>query len=126
MDGNDVVVTNIIGSGPEAKHFRFSYRPDYEADKERIGELFDESGGEITYLGDWHTHPSSSSHLSWMDKRALRNMARFEGNFMDAPIMLIASNGSGQWDNLCWRVYRDTFCLGFLGWDYLKLDVILY
>ncbi len=112
-DDNDVVVTEMVGPGSNAVHRRLSFRPDYEYHREEIGRIFDDSGGEITYLGDWHTHPASRSYLSWLDKRALRNIAAFPGNYMNNPIMLVLGQPEGakdKWSPKVWRILTMDRC----------------
>ena len=52
-----VVITDVIGAGPNAKHTRSSYAPDLEFDYREISAIYEESGRMHAYVGDWHMHP---------------------------------------------------------------------
>lgn len=58
--GRDVVITTAIGPGPKARHGRTTFSPDHQYQLEAIARYYDTSGRRFTYLGDWHTHRSSS------------------------------------------------------------------
>lgn len=126
--GNDVdmVVTHVLGSGPKAIHGRFSYVPDYLSDEESVGEIFDNYNGEITYLGDWHSHPNQESYLSWRDRRALRNIARYKENYIDTPIMLILGGCKGAYKLNGWRIHRLSVGSLFCQWKYRQEEIIRY
>ncbi|HEY3499535.1 MAG TPA: Mov34/MPN/PAD-1 family protein [Polyangiaceae bacterium] len=55
-----------------------------------LAELWDSTGGEIYYLGDWHTHPGGISRYSAIDKTTA--LARAADAAAKAPqfIMLIS------------------------------------
>ena len=55
-DPNTVVITDVIGPGPNAKHTRYSFHPDVEYHAAEIDRIYSQSGRINTYLGDWHTH----------------------------------------------------------------------
>lgn len=125
-DNTEVVVTNILGPGQNARHHRFSYHPDYKSDRDRMGVLYDDNEGRIRYLGDWHSHPGGKVALSWIDKRALRNMAKFKGNFMDSPIMIILGGDVQFLECGGWRVFRDSKKGFFPKWDYVTHEISYY
>ncbi len=125
-DESDVVITHVLGPGPNAIHGRLGFVPDYVSDESRVGDYFNQFNGEITYIGDWHSHPNNSSYLSWRDKRALRNIARYEENFIDSPIMLIIG-GLGKFDELRgWRVFSEPLFGCFRQWRYRDEEIIYY
>ena len=108
-DDKDVVITGITGPGPKAKHGRYSFCPDYNADRVEMTRIFEESNGLAWYLGDWHTHPTGPAYLSLLDRKALKNIAKFDGNHVKRPIMLILGRGgSGRflWLPQVWRIHR--------------------
>lgn len=86
---NEIVVQMVTYPGTDAIHGKYTYKPDYPFDEKRVGDIYDHSNGEITYLGDWHAHPNSAPGLSRRDRRVLRNIAKFPENYIDAPVMLI-------------------------------------
>jgi integrative and conjugative element protein (TIGR02256 family) len=96
-DNHEAVVTNIIGPGPKARHRRMRFRPDHEYQQERLERHFALTEGRETYLGDWHTHPSGSCDLSWLDKRVLVRIAKTPAARTAHPIMLVLADGKPEW-----------------------------
>ena len=58
---SDVVITHLIPVGPNAKHKRYSFEPDQEFQLKLMEELYFEKNASISYLGDWHSHPTNVS-----------------------------------------------------------------
>src|SRR2546425_707963 len=56
----EVVLTAVVGPGPQALHDTDIFIPDPEYQEAEIARCYEESGRLHTYLGDWHTHPDSS------------------------------------------------------------------
>lgn len=102
---NDYVVTDVVGPGEKAKHSRYKFVPDGDYHQKEIERVFNDSGGENDYLGDWHTHPNGKCQMSWMDCRTLRKIADSEINYKK-PLMVIACGKNAGWD--------------ISGWSYLK------
>ena len=126
-DDDHVVVTDMIGPGPNAKHRKWTYRPDYGFHREEISRIFDESGGMHTYLGDWHSHPTAPSYLSLLDKRALRNIARFPENYIDRPTMLVLGRAiNGEWTPEVWRISPLLHKFPWTRWDYVPLEITIF
>lgn len=127
VDDDHVVVTDMVGPGPNAKHWKWTYRPDYDFHRKEISRIFDEDGGMHTYLGDWHSHPTASPYLSTLDKRALRNIARFPDNYIDRPIMLIVGRGiDGDWVPGVWRISPLLPLFPWARWEYVPLEITLF
>lgn len=87
--GDEVVITHAIGPGPNAKHERLSFDPDCQWQSKEIIRLYEVNDREITYLGDWHTHPCGPTIPSDLDKRAIQNIADNEAARASRPLMLI-------------------------------------
>lgn len=126
-DNNNVVVTEMVGPGPGAKHRKMTYKPDYDFHQQEMNRIYNESEGVSTYLGDWHSHPKSTSHLSFLDKRALRNIARFPDNYIDLPIMLVLGGidmgDFTEWTPGVWMISPLRSIFPWLKWDYVSLEV---
>jgi len=84
-----VVVTRVVGPGPQATHTPHSFQPDYAFHESMLEEIHAESGGVEGYLGDWHTHPDGSLHLSRKDLAVLRQIAQHPDSGLAHPLMLI-------------------------------------
>jgi integrative and conjugative element protein (TIGR02256 family) len=83
------IITQVIGPGRNAKHTLTSFIPDYDYQEEEVAKIYSESNCLETYLGDWHTHPNSNSHLSKKDTKTLRRIALFKKARIENPLMLI-------------------------------------
>ena len=96
----EVVITNATGPGPQAEHSPGSYKPDNEWQHEEAIRLYEKF--DIEYLGDWHSHPYSSDHLSWDDKRTLKKISRHKNARVMFPLMLIL-HGKDEWKATAWK-----------------------
>lgn len=99
---NVPVVLAASGPGPKAIHGKNHFRPDANFDEDVIAKAYRESARSITYMGDWHTHPSHARCLSIRDKRTLRRIARCRSARMATPIMLILVFDE-SWQPMMWQ-----------------------
>lgn len=74
-DENDLVVTEATGPGPGARHRRNSFEPDTAYCQARMTAAYERTGGAISYLGEWHTHPHGSTRPSRQDLRSMLALA---------------------------------------------------
>jgi integrative and conjugative element protein (TIGR02256 family) len=127
-DSLDVVVTQCTVSRPNARHGKCRDTPDYESDRQAMERLFGSHNGRLFYLGDWRSHPGREPALSRLDKRALRNMAKFLGNCMESPAMLILGEGAtdARWSLAGWHVHRRSGSILFSRWRYHSQTVMPY
>lgn len=101
-----VIVTEIIGPGPEAIHLTSEYEPDYEYQDTQISIIYETRLDEPTYyLGDWHTHTKNISRLSQKDKKTLRTIAKDPGAYAPKPIMIVLKN-QGFWSPVAWQLNK--------------------
>jgi integrative and conjugative element protein (TIGR02256 family) len=89
----EVVITNLVGPGPGAEHHRVWFRPDADWQQGQIDARYAQSGRTVTYLGDWHTHPSGSPVLSRKDLRTLRRISRHADARIGQPVMAVVAGG---------------------------------
>lgn len=97
-NNGEVVVTNVIGPGPKARHGRFRFVPDGQCQQITLEKIFWESEGLETYLGDWHTHPEGKNSPSYFDKRTLAKIAQEPKSGTSQPVMAILGNGNPVWE----------------------------
>ena len=97
VNGKAIVVTEVVGPGPNATHERILFCPDHEYHLQEMSRIYQASNGEHTYLGDWHTHPDGPSVLSPLDKKTLRAIARAPEAQCPQPLMLLLSGGPEDW-----------------------------
>jgi integrative and conjugative element protein (TIGR02256 family) len=114
---SDYFITQLIGPGPKAIHDLRSFNPDGEFHEKEIASIYNESKGRVTYLGDWHTHPTEGAYLSELDKSTLRKIANYLPARLAKPLMLIL--GSHPFEIKCWR-YDKNFVSYF---TFQKLEI---
>ncbi len=126
QDNSDVIVTRIVGPGPNATHEEFNFHPDEDFQKERMANIYDENSENAFYLGDWHTHPSGLGRLSRKDKRALKNIARFPENYVKNPVMAIMYGTPDFWELSASIITNRKGKLFYLFRKYTELDVMFF
>lgn len=99
---NTPVILWATRAGSQAVHRRDYYKPDYEFDESQIATMYKKTCQQISYLGDWHTHPVPSAVLSHRDKRTLGRIAVSKSARVGTPLMLVLSY-DGQWDVTVWQ-----------------------
>jgi len=86
VDEDDaVVVTEVIGPGPKAKHRRNGFEPDAAWQDFEIARLYRASRRTRTYLGDWHTHPDGAPRPSNKDHATGRRIGKCAEARMPRP-----------------------------------------
>jgi integrative and conjugative element protein (TIGR02256 family) len=99
--GDQVVVLEALGPGPNAVHGGDHFLPDHEYHLKRIAELYLKSGRRLHYLGDWHTHPGGTANLSPLDRDTLARIAKAKGARAPRPLMMILAPGP-RWAPTVW------------------------
>lgn len=100
----EVIVTDVVGPGPEAVHEPKRFVPDSAYQEREIAAIYADSGRRRTYLGDWHTHPKASSgRLSTKDRRTLRRIALHPGARAPFPLMCILAGHPDHWHACLWE-----------------------
>jgi integrative and conjugative element protein (TIGR02256 family) len=105
----DLVVIDVRGPGPLALHGRHCFLPDHQWQVAEIDRAFEESKGNLDYLGDWHTHPDGVAAMSELDCATLRRIARH----VKHPLMLILAGQKNEqvWSARCWSGHLNRPCL---------------
>jgi integrative and conjugative element protein (TIGR02256 family) len=63
-----------------------------------IDGAWNESNGTVTYLGEWHTHPESVPHPSWVDRADWLRKGMFDV-FTEAILFIIVGTEElGVWE----------------------------
>ncbi|MCF8276153.1 MAG: Mov34/MPN/PAD-1 family protein [Flavobacteriales bacterium] len=65
----------------------FTRHPDNLNDE--IHRAYNESNGQINYLGEWHTHPDGSPNYSTKDLNTMRDIGESDTVVTDHPLLLI-------------------------------------
>lgn len=126
-EDSDLVITHLIEAGPFAKRTAFSFEPDQKYQLQIMEELFFESGKSLSYLGDWHSHPSSSADLSLRDRRTLAKIAKSSEAKCPQPIMMVFGLYPKKWSVNCVRFKEETqYFFVFNSCEYETLEIVTY
>lgn len=109
-DDRHLVVTHATPPGPKGSigGVRVSAR----GHRARFDEAWTVSSGDVTFLGDWHTHPGGPVEPSDTDRRALSKLASNSDYGTPRPLMAIAETPRWPWrqtpGDLAWYLRRET------------------
>ncbi len=104
-DENLTAVCTVTGPGPTATHNPTSFEPDTAWQQQHLDAIYAATDGAITFIGDWHTHPSGGFGMSRRDRRTMRHTARTTAARTPHPLM-----------GLLARTADDTYRLGIWTW----------
>ena len=100
-DGSDRIVTGLIGPGPHSLHGRHAFVPDHSWQVEQIRKAFGLTGGDLDYLGDWHSHPDWIALMSAIDDTTLVRISRK----VVTPLMIIIAGADPRWEYGGWLAH---------------------
>lgn len=103
--GTELVVAHVLGPGPDATHRRTKFSPDTDWQRKEIAAAYEASGRRVTYLGDWHSHPSGGAVPSRRDEKTARRIARSRSARAPQPVMLILSGKKKTWRAVPYRFF---------------------
>lgn len=78
-------VTGLISAPPDSKANSVCFYRGHLGLPEQITEVTKGSGGQLGYIGEWHSHPHGPNGLSEIDMDSVR---RFKTEFMELPTPL--------------------------------------
>jgi integrative and conjugative element protein (TIGR02256 family) len=93
-------VTRVLGPGPKAHHGWSSFEPDGEWQNAEGAHIYRATDRQVTYLGDWHTHPRGGHKPSSQDRKTARMIAGDEAFRAPTPLYAIAHRSRrlrGDW-----------------------------
>lgn len=99
----EVVVTAVIGPGPQAIHDPTRFVPDHDYQEAEIARRYAEALERNAYLGDWHSHPSGRSGLSRQDRATLLGICTHAAARAPVPLMAILTPMGSEWVPKLWR-----------------------
>lgn len=85
----DAVITDVIGPGPAATRSRVSFEPDTAWQATELARIYAERDRRVSYLGDWHTHPTAQPIPSFRDLETLGVIAAHSPARCPEPLMAI-------------------------------------
>ena len=107
-----ISITVATLPGAKAKHGYTTYEPDYDYDEKIVADYYRNTGGEVVYLGDWHSHPIGAAYVSSKDRSTLRRIAKSAESRMPQPIMMIVADPRGEPELGIWQFRKRAFRLG--------------
>lgn len=124
-ESGEAVVQCVSGPGPNADKKTDHFSPDYDYQERWIAELYALSGGDYTYLGDWHSHPGDrAGSLSRLDVSVAQKIASFEPARVHSPLMMLLFGTAESWSVKCWAGRRRWLC--FRSMKMVELDIQLF
>lgn len=81
---NRIILTHVLVC-EHIENSKYGLELNIKCLQKQMDEIWDESNGTITYLGDWHTHPESNPKPSYTDyKTFVKNYytSKFEQNVL--------------------------------------------
>ncbi|MBD2869292.1 Mov34/MPN/PAD-1 family protein [Paenibacillus arenilitoris] len=84
-----VIIESVSVPSGEDKSGRYYFYRNVKKAQKLVNEKWDESSGEVIYLGEWHTHPELIPKPSLTDRRLLANMMRDTKMDIDFLLMVI-------------------------------------
>ncbi len=82
------VVTHATHAGPDAEEQLSTFRRDGEFTQGMVNSIFETTGGESDYLGEWHSHPWPVGP-SVMDRRAMSTISNSLAYLTPEPLLII-------------------------------------
>lgn len=96
------VVAGLIGPGPAAVHAKHHFVPDHSWQVRQLDAAFEQSKGDLNYLGDWHSHPYGEPIMSPTDRATLRRLS----SSVPIALMGILAGGPNRWSLCSWQAQR--------------------
>lgn len=91
--GADLVVTHV--TPPASRGWPWGVRITGDGHRDKFDAAWNASGGHVTFLGDWHTHPGGPTRPSARDEQTMTKLATDED--YGSPRPLIAVVATGRW-----------------------------
>lgn len=83
------VITHATGPGPKAIHGYRYFVADHGYCQMVLDDIIDRTEGELTYLGDWHTHPLGRVSLSPLDIATMSSVSADPSYLCPNPLVAI-------------------------------------
>jgi integrative and conjugative element protein (TIGR02256 family) len=105
LDAN-AIITHIIGAGPSGQHSLGSFMRDGTYSQVELQKLYDNSGGELNYWGEWHSHPRAFPSPSGIDQSSMGEIAISQAYGFATPILIICERQQYR----RWRLLAFQWC----------------
>jgi hypothetical protein len=89
-----IYVTDFLPAPPDSISFPYAFVMGVQDIPKKIFDIEDLTGGMLTYVGEWHTHPASGTQLSPTDKDAIIKIKRHLDSILrPTHVMVVTRNG---------------------------------
>lgn len=89
-------ITGIIIAPPDSKANHFQFIRGHAGLSDKISNIESKSGGQIGYIGEWHTHPNGPNFLSDQDMSSVENHKKECSNLLPPlPVFLTIVTPNG-------------------------------
>lgn len=86
----DIVITHASSPGLKAYNGYFSFEIDAVYCQGYLNYIFDTTGGALSYLGEWHTHPLGYGlNLSSTDMLNMHHIAKDKSYKCSTPVVIL-------------------------------------
>jgi integrative and conjugative element protein (TIGR02256 family) len=86
---NSLVITHVSGPGPRGELNPTNVLIDGQYAYAFCTQMFDDSGGQLDYVGEWHRHPGWSLAASGQDLEAMLTISRSKCCSVKYPVSAI-------------------------------------
>lgn len=86
-----VHITRIIDAPPDSEGFPFSFKMGVINLSKEIIDIYNKTGQQIYYLGEWHSHPNGGSRLSSTDKNAMNQIKNYLDKMSIPTIVMVVT-----------------------------------
>ena len=83
------IITNISTTNSEDRKVRYFFIRNKKQAQAIINKYWENSNGEINYLGEWHTHDEEYPNPSFVDKQLVKQMLNNKNIEIDNVFMII-------------------------------------
>ena len=103
VERDHVVVDEVTVPGPPDSRSRSRFFRAERPAQAIVDEAWARSGGELNYLGEWHTHPEDDPTPSWHDRRDWRRLVTIQSYEQSSLFFLIV----GRRKFRAWELSRE-------------------
>ena len=89
---NTYIITNISTTNSKDRKGKYYFIRNKKQAQLVINKYWENSNGEINYLGEWHTHDEQYPSSSFADKQLIRQMLKNKNKEIDNVYMIILGN----------------------------------
>lgn len=89
-----IYVTRALSPPPDSAGFPYAFKLGVQDVPEQLQEIYQRTGGVISYVGEWHSHPNGTEQLSGTDLAAVKQIAaHLQRAGIPAHVMIATTKG---------------------------------